>query len=143
MPEQAFSVGVRPERIREAVRQSGTTAADVARRIGLTQNALQQWCTGEKTPSTRNLHLLAMATGQRVGFFYGEDDLPEQIRQDADIGRRVRLALGLPQLAPFVRLADEEVVRAQGQAEEMSDEERGMYPLLWAIAGVRPVAVAP
>lgn len=91
MALQEISIGVIPERIRSAVSDSGYSGAEVSRRIGVSQNALQQWFSGEKTPNTRNIALLAHVTRRPVGFFFGEEDgLSPDLRRDLELGRRVR-----------------------------------------------------
>jgi transcriptional regulator with XRE-family HTH domain len=85
-----LNIGVQPERIRRAVEATGGSTVSVARSIGLHQSTLQQWMSGEKTPSARNLALLAKVTGYSVGYFFGEDDgVPAEIRHYAEIGRQV------------------------------------------------------
>lgn len=84
-------VGISPERIREAVQDAGLPQVDLARRLGVTPVALSQWMRGEKSPNPRNLHLLAIMTRQPVSFFfYGQDELFDQLREDAALGRRLR-----------------------------------------------------
>ena len=90
MPVQEYSLGISPDRLRQAVERSGYSAAEVARRCGVTTQAMQSWLTGMKSPTASNLGALALITGCSVGYFYGEDDLPESVLRDAQIGRKVR-----------------------------------------------------
>lgn len=103
-----WDIGVPPERIRQAIEGSGHTLVDVARRLGISRSAVDQWCNGEKTPNLRNLRLLALVCGRPMAWFFGEETVPEHITRDAEIGRRIRLAfpgiealLGAPQSDPF------------------------------------------
>jgi len=95
MPLLEFSLGVIPERLRTAVEGSGYSAAEVARRAGVSVQSMQGWLSGTKSPSAANLGALALITGRSVGYFYGEDDPGENILRDAAIGRRVRELLGV------------------------------------------------
>lgn len=88
-----FSIGVPSTRLREAIADSGLSIGEIAERIGVTKEAVKAWLTPRAKPTLARLHMLAKVTGKPVGWFFGEDALPEDIRLDAMIGRQVRTLL--------------------------------------------------
>lgn len=86
-----ISIGVYPERIAQAIEQSGQSKVEVARRMGVSDTTVQWWCSGERTPSAAKVALLAHVTRTPVGFFFGEDGgVSPTILQEAENWRRVK-----------------------------------------------------
>ena len=58
-----MSDGTIGNRLTQAIRDSGTTQAGLADKIGATQAAVSQWCTGKKIPTAENLDVVASKLG--------------------------------------------------------------------------------
>jgi transcriptional regulator with XRE-family HTH domain len=54
------------EKIRDAVKRSGLSQRDVARKMGVTDNTISAYVTGFRRPSAGNLFRLARALGVDV-----------------------------------------------------------------------------
>jgi transcriptional regulator with XRE-family HTH domain len=58
-----MSDGTIGNRLTQAIRDSGTTQAGLAEKVGTTQAAISQWCTGKKVPTAQNLDTVASELG--------------------------------------------------------------------------------
>jgi transcriptional regulator with XRE-family HTH domain len=97
MSRDDICVGVLPDRLRLAIAEAGLSAAEVARRCGVSAQSMQSWLNGDKQPSARNAALVAYVTQKPIGYLFGEDQdgITPQIREDAELGRKVRELLGV------------------------------------------------
>lgn len=67
-------------RLAEAMRESGVTAADMARNIGISPQSVQQWLSGETMPRPNRLTKIAAIVGMTV------TELMEVASKDDDLG---------------------------------------------------------
>ena len=72
-------------RFREAREKAGLSAAEVARRIGVSQPAVSQWDSGAKVPSVEMLCKLADLYCVSTDFLLGRDELNDSIPRTDDI----------------------------------------------------------
>jgi transcriptional regulator with XRE-family HTH domain len=57
------------ERIRAAVKESGFTQREFAKKIGISETAISRWHGGDRQPSITSLKKIANATGKPLNFF--------------------------------------------------------------------------
>lgn len=72
-------------RFREAREKAGLSAAEVARRIDVSQPAVSQWDSGAKVPSVEMLCKLADLYCVSTDFLLGPDELNDSIPRTDDI----------------------------------------------------------
>lgn len=56
------------DRLRSAIKDGNITQSNLAERIGSTQAAVSQWCTGNKTPSRESIRAIEDTLGLRAGW---------------------------------------------------------------------------
>ena len=93
--EEGFCVSYR---FREAREKAGLSAAEVGRRIGVSQPAVTQWETGAKVPSVEMLCKLADLYCVSTDYLLGRDEQLESIPRNGDIlpPETLRLLNGKP-----------------------------------------------
>ena len=93
--EEGFCVSYR---FREAREKAGLSAAEVGRRIGVSQPAVTQWETGVKVPSVEMLCKLADLYCVSTDYLLGRDEQLESIPRNGDIlpPETLRLLNGKP-----------------------------------------------
>ena len=93
--EEGFCVSYR---FREAREKAGLSAAEVGRRIGVSQPAVTQWETGAKVPSVEMLCKLADLYCVSTDYLLGRDEQLESIPRNSDIlpPETLRLLNGKP-----------------------------------------------
>lgn len=87
-----------PYRFREAREKAGLTAAEVARRIGVSQPAVSQWDAGTKVPSVETLCKLADLYCVSTDYLLGRDEPVQAIpcREEIIPIQTLRLMNGRP-----------------------------------------------
>lgn len=71
------------KRISQVLYERGWNKSELARRIGLSAQAVQQWAAGETKPSGKNLTKLAQATGKPEHWFFMESTENKEIIDSA------------------------------------------------------------
>ena len=67
------------ERIRGWIHHVGLSQADIARELGISQQAVSHWMRGKGDPSIRSLLALALTLGVTMAQFWG--DVPAKKRR--------------------------------------------------------------